>query len=185
MAERDEATRDGDESPNPAVDAFGGLGGLTNGIANLLGKLGELAEKGEELRKSGEFQTGAGNKDAKASYGFSMRFGAGDKSKNEPQVQSFKKTNRPKNTAKPQVEDREPQVDVFNEGDHLLVVAEMPGIAKEDILVEFEDKQLTLTGKSSRVRFRKQIELPLEVTQDAVQLSINNGVVELKLQILP
>lgn len=184
MAEpRDGTPGNGKSSEDPMVGALGSLGGLTDGLANLLGKLGELAEKGEQLKRSGEFQSTSG-KGMKGSYGFSMRFGAGDDGKSVTKVEPFQKQGTASAPSKPKVEDREPQVDLFSEAEHLLIIAEMPGIAREGIQLDFSGNTLTLSGSSPRVRFSKQIELPREVAQEEVELSINNGVVEVRLKIL-
>ena len=42
---------------------------------------------------------------------------------------------------------REPLVDVFEEENHVLIVAEMPGIEAEDVEVEIQDDILTLSAK--------------------------------------
>ena len=60
----------------------------------------------------------------------------------------------------------------------------MPGIARDGIQLDFSGNLLTLSGTSARVSFCKQIELPREVAQEDVELSINNGVVEVRLKIL-
>jgi len=184
MAEpRDGAAGNNKPSEDPMVGALGSLGGLTDGLANLLGKLGELAEKGEQLKRSGEFQSASG-KGVKGSYGFSMRFGAGDDGKSVTKVEPFQKQATAPAASRPQVEDREPQVDLFSEAEHLLIIAEMPGIAREGIQLDFSGSTLTLVGSSPRVRFSKKVDLPREVAQEDVELSINNGVVEVRLKIL-
>jgi HSP20 family protein len=165
--------RDRDAAPN--------FGGLLDGMSNLLGKLGELAEKGEQLRQSGNFQSDDG-KTVAGSYGFSVRFGPGGQRSDEVNVAPVQKPAAAETSAvKPEA--REPQVDTFVESDHILVVAEMPGVRVEDIRVEFSGNDMTLTGESPRVRFKKQIDLGRTVSPDDVAITINNGVVEIQLQL--
>lgn len=172
-----------DKSENPFNAA---TGGIFDGVANLIGKLGELAEKGEELRRNGDFQTSEG-KEVKGSYGFSVKFGPGGERNDQFKVQpTASKSNstagsRPTTPAKP--EDREPQVDVFSEEDHVLVVAEMPGVSVENISVDFDDKSMLLKGESPRVKFSKQVELPQVFSPENVDISVNNGVVEIRLNL--
>lgn len=66
----------------------------------------DLAEKGEELRKSGEFKDAKGK--LKGTYGINIRPGR----KGRPEIQRFG-TKRP--TVEPEEEVREPLVDVFEE----------------------------------------------------------------------
>lgn len=156
------------------------FGGLLDGMANLLGKLGELAEKGEELRRNGNFQSDDG-KTVAGSYGFNVRFGPGGERSDEVKVAPVKKTAKPE--PKPSKQDtREPQVDLFPESDHILVVAEIPGVRVEDIELDFSENNMTLIGKSARVRFEKTIDLGTPFSPDDVSISMNNGVVEIRLE---
>lgn len=100
-----------------------GLGGLFKGISNLLDLVGNLAEAGEGLNRSGEVKFGDSEK-MQGVYGFSIRTGIGGMPKVNPLATSAR------SDAGPVVADtREPIVDVFDEGDKLLVVAELPGVA--------------------------------------------------------
>ncbi len=165
--------RDRDLPPN--------FGGLLDGMSNLLGKLGELAEKGEQLRQSGEFQSDDG-KTVAGSYGFSVRFGPGGQRSDEMNVAPVEKpAARGQAAGKPEA--REPQVDTFVEADHILVVAEMPGVRVEDIRVEFNDNEMTLIGESPRVQFKKNIDLGRCFSPDDVEITMNNGVVEIQLKL--
>ena len=74
-------------------------------------------------------------------YGFSIRTGLGGM----PKVESF--GNIRESEAGPVVADtRAPIVDVFDEGDKLLVVAELPGVAKKEIKVELNGDVLALAA---------------------------------------
>jgi len=173
----------GDAKRDPASpgDVPGNVqfGGLFDGMANLLGKLGELAEKGQELKRSGQFESDDGRTVA-GSYGFSVKFGPGGTRDDEIKVAPVN-TRSPKTDRPAAPESREPHVDVFEESDHVLVVAEMPGVAVEQVELDFERTQMTLIGNSGRVRFEKRIELGRAFEPSDVTTSINNGIVEIKL----
>ena len=51
-------------------------------------------------------------------------------------------------------------VDVFEEEDHLLVLAELPGIGKDDIKVDLKDDVLTITAERGDKKYRKEVLLP-------------------------
>src|SRR5271170_3512631 len=113
----------------PAPDSGGR--GFMGGLADVLEKLSELAETGRNLSRSGEFGAPADHessgKQLKGVYGFNVKVGLGG---DPVQVEPFGniKVDR---QAKPGVvvqEIREPPVDVMEEGDHVLIVAEMPGV---------------------------------------------------------
>lgn len=175
-----------DESRKDGLGGLPDMGGLLDGMANILGKLGELAEKGQELKQSGQFGSSDG-KSMAGSYGVSVRFGTGSGAKSgtksDAEVTPLKKAaGKPvAKAAKPAADAREPHVDVFTESDHLLIVAEMPGVPQDKIELEFDGSSLRLVGRSERVLFEKRIELSREFTPDDVQVSVNNGVAEIRL----
>jgi len=70
-------------------------------------------------------------------------------------------------------------VDIFDEGDCLKIIAELPGIAEEDIRIELKDNLLIISGTSAFTRFHKEITLPCPV-KGKLNSSYRNGVLELK-----
>lgn len=158
-----------------------GVGSLFDGVTNLLGKFGELAEKAEALRNS-QAETTSGKKIA-GSYGFSVKFGAGNDS--DLDVKSVRKNTVSPSSKPPAAESRvrEPHVEMFDEGDHLLIVAEMPGVSSEDVSLTFVEKTLHIKGASKFGQFSTAIDLPREVGPDQVTISANNGVVELRIAV--
>jgi HSP20 family protein len=154
-----------------------GIGGVFMGLADLIEKLGDLAEKGERLKKSGEFQ----HRDVKGVYGFSVKVGLGDKGDREVKVEPFGNIHRDKKTGETVVHEiREPVVDLFEEKDHLLIVAEMPGISVKDVRLEVEDDLLTIAAEKKDKKYRKEILLPRSYPRDKMKLSCNNGILEIK-----
>lgn len=169
-----------DDQNNPKEDqnphSEPGLGGILSGLAGLMGKLNELAQTGEELRRTGEIQ-GPG-KEIKGIYGFTVKVGLGDQT---PKVEPFGNLHTDRTTGKTVVHEmREPPVDVFEEGDHVLIVSEMPGISVKDVHIEIEGDVLTLAAARGDKRYRKEILLPGIYPRDKMQVTCNNGVVEIK-----
>ncbi|MBI4327595.1 MAG: Hsp20 family protein [Chloroflexi bacterium] len=166
-------------SPNedkPRGESTLGLGGIFSGLSDLVEKLNELAETGEELRRTGEIH-GAGQ-GVKGIYGFTVKVGLGDKT---PHVESFGNIRKDKKTGQTVVQEiREPVVDLFEEKDHLLIVAEMPGIGVKDVRIEVKDDVLTLVAAKGEKKYRKEILLPGSYSQEKMRLSCNNGVLEIK-----
>jgi HSP20 family protein len=78
-------------------------------------------------------------------------------------------------------EAREPLVDVFDEGQEILVVAEMPGISAEEILVEVDDDILALASTGER-RYAAEVLLPAAVAAPSLQRTYRNGILELRMQ---
>ena len=154
----------------------GGLGGILKGLGDLVGKLGELAESGRELSKTGEIH-GSG-KELKGIYGFTVKVGLGDEG---PSLEPFGNIRRDIKSGRTEVQEvREPMVDVFEEEDHLLVLAELPGIGKEDVAIELKDDVLTISAERGDKKYRKEVLLPWTVSKEKVQVTCNNGVLEIK-----
>jgi HSP20 family protein len=135
-----------------------GLGGILKGFGDLVDKLGELAKNGEQLSRTGELH--GANKELKGIYGVTVK----DRESGHTVVQEV----------------REPVVDVFEEEDHVLVVAEMPGVAKEDVHITVEDDLLTFTAERGDKKYRKEVLLPASCAKEKIEVACNNGVVEIK-----
>lgn len=90
-----------------------------------------------------------------------------------------------------------PAVDVYEEGDDLVVKAELPGLTKDQIEVTLADKTLTIKGEKTRSEevkdkdyfrsertfgsFTRTITLPVEVQPDAASATLKDGVLEIRL----
>jgi HSP20 family protein len=153
-----------------------GLGGFLEGLGNLVEKLAEIAEKAEGISKTGVIQDE--EKKVKGVYGFSVKVGLGDQGL---KVEPFGAVRREKQADQSTVaEIREPLVDIFEEDDHVLIVAEMPGIAVEDLHFELKEDILTLSAGKRDKKYHKEILLPGLFSKEKVTVSCNNGVVEIK-----
>ena len=109
-------------------------------------------------------------------YGFSIRSGLGD---NEPVVNEFgnvKMTNEGVVVS----ETREPLVDVFDEGDEILVVVELPGVAEADIHVELNGDVLAIQAQGKRHRYGSETLLPAAVEAGSAQQSYDNGYLQVR-----
>jgi HSP20 family protein len=158
----------------------GNVEGILRGLGDLVEKLGELAEKGEELKQSGVFDINTGGKDAKAVYGFSVKMGLGG---DETKVQPFGNVRRNEQTGETVVHEvSEPIVDVLDEDDHVLVLAEMPGVGDEDVTVDLAGDILTLHAEKGTKKYHKEIVLPREFKAEQMERNCRNGVVEVKLK---
>ena len=169
-------TKHNTNEDKPRGESILGLGGIFSGLSDLVGKLNELAETGEELRRTGEIH-GAG-KEVKGIYGFTVKVGLGGKA---PHIESFGNIRKDKKTGEAVVQEiREPAVDLFEEQDHLLIVAEMPGISAKDVQIDVKDDVLTISAAHGEKKYRKEVLLPGTYAKEKMRLSCNNGVLEIK-----
>ncbi len=157
-----------------------GMGGLLGGLGYFIEKLGELAEKGEALRKSGEFKSSDPAGKVRGVYGFSMKVGLGDN--DDVTVEPFGNVHKDEATGKTVVtEVREPMVDIFEEEDHVLVVAEMPGVGEKDFKLELKEDILTITAGHGDKKYHKEVLLPAVFSPDKMNHICRNGVLEVKI----
>jgi HSP20 family protein len=87
-----------------------------------------------------------------------------------------------------------PAVDIFEEGDTIVVKAEIPGMVRDDISVEVKDRVLTLKGERTAEetvenggylrrertygRFERAFTLPSDVKAEDIQASYSDGVLK-------
>ena len=153
-----------------------GLGGILKGFGDLVEKLGEHSETGEQLSRNGEIH-GAG-KEVKGIYGFTVKVGLGD---DRPRIEPFGNIRKDRASGRSVVQEvREPVVDVFEEEDHVSIVAEMPGISVEDVQIAVEDDLLIITATHGEKQYRKEVLLSASYAREKMQVTCNNGVVEIK-----
>lgn len=152
-----------------------GLSGVLRGLGGFVDLISKLAEQGGgEIKRSGEI--GGDGKGVRAVYGFSVRLGGAG----TPVVEPFGNVRRGEQG--PVVEEvREPMVDVFDEGDRLSLVAELPGVDAGDVRYEIHGDVVSLSATHGDRRYRKEILLPSPAASEGATSSYRNGVFELSL----
>lgn len=167
-----------DRERRPEGDAGVGLGGILRGLGGLVEKLTELAEAGGELSRSGEIRGRGPGNEVRGIYGFTVKAGLGGEGL---KVEPFGNIRRDEASGQSVVQEvREPAVDVFDEPDHTLVVAEMPGVGAEDVRVEVDGDVLTITAERGDKKYRKEVLLPGSFPREKMQVSCANGVLEIR-----
>jgi HSP20 family protein len=169
----------------------GGLGEMFKGLSDLIERLGDLAEHGEELNHSSTSEgKSPSGKPLRAVYGFSVKFGGGNEGmKVEPfghtraaAPRATQKDNRSAEKAAPVHEVREPMVDLFEEKDGVHLVAEMPGVAAADVRLEIQEDILVLKAESGDKKYWKELVLPRPYRREDAAITCNNGMVEIWLK---
>jgi HSP20 family protein len=153
-----------------------GFGGLFKGLGDFIDLLGEMIETGEEeVTRSGEFRVKGLGEKGRGVYGFSVRTGIGG----IPQVERFGNI-RATEEGPVVAEVREPLVDLFDEEQEIVVVAELPGVAEEEIRIEVQDDILSLETTGER-KYAKEILLSEAVDAATLRETYRNGILELRL----
>jgi HSP20 family protein len=154
-----------------------GFGGLFKGLGDFIDLVSEMAAEGEqEVTRDGEFRVKGLGEKARGVYGFSIRTGIGGL----PKVERFGNI-RSTEEGPVVAEVREPLVDVFDEGQEIVIVAELPGVNQEDIHVEAKDDIVSLETTGAR-KYAKEVLLPKSVDAGTLSKSYKNGILELRLK---
>ena len=107
-------------------------------------------------------------------YGYSVTIGPDGK----PVVREFGNVRRSQGRPSKAIQDkREPLVDVISSGKDVRVIAEMPGVNKEDINVTVNEKSVVILVEGDRAYY-KELDLPGVVDPKGARSTYNNGVLE-------
>jgi HSP20 family protein len=170
------------KGPRPAVDITAGVDGVFRGLGHLLRIATELAESAQADDSSAGEPTRTGRAGTPgrvhAVYGVSVRMGP----RGRPVVAPFGNV-RENGRKEPVVHGaREPLADVLDEGDHYLVIVELPGVDAAAVQWAMRGERVLVIHAGSGVRaYSKRIELGEPVAAASVVSCYANGVLELKL----
>ncbi len=76
---------------------------------------------------------------------------------------------------------KEREIDIFDEQDHVLVVAEIPGVEEETIVVNLEKDKITIQADKPGRKYHKELILPC-VPKGELSKTYKNGILELKIK---
>jgi len=148
---------------------FSELGGLLESFAKV------LESRKPEARREGEIKDFGGIKGVSVAYNFSLKTLVND----EPTVRGFRNTHGHSGKSPGEME---PLIDIFDEGNHLTVVAELPGAKENDIKLSLEGNLLKISADTSAGEYRKEVLLPNPVKTDLIEAAYKNNVLEIKLE---
>ena len=109
-------------------------------------------------------------------YGYSITIGPDGK----PQIREFGNV-QPTRFGPRIKEEREPLVDVYTTNGEVKVIAELPGVNKEDIQLHGTEDTLTISVDTPERKYYKEVELPAKVDPKGAKTSYKNGVLEVTL----
>ena len=97
----------------------------------------------------------------------------------------------------PRLDEVTPSIDIYEEGNDLVLKAELPGIKKDDLNVTITENRITLTGEKKQEEkvekenyhwsertygtFTRSFRLPDHVNGDAAKASFKEGVLEIRI----
>ena len=112
-------------------------------------------------------------------YGFNVNIDKDGK----PKIDSFGNIKPKPYSGKPVVKSkREPLVEVSEEKDQIVVIAEMPGVDRNDIELEATSDSLIISTKENAGRdYYKNVKLSSSVNLDVAKARYTNGILEVRL----
>ncbi|MFX1572456.1 MAG: archaeal heat shock protein Hsp20 [Promethearchaeota archaeon] len=113
-------------------------------------------------------------------YGFNINIGKDGK----PRIDSFGNIEPKPYSGEPVVKSkREPLIEVDEEKDHILIIAEMPGVDRNDIELKATTHSLIIsTGENANRHYYKEIELSSAINSDVAKARYTNGILEVRLK---
>ncbi|RLF25144.1 MAG: Hsp20/alpha crystallin family protein [Thermoprotei archaeon] len=79
-------------------------------------------------------------------------------------------------------EEMEPFVDIIEEPDVVRVIAELPGVDKDDIDLQATEATLIISAERGRRKYYKEVKLPCKVKPETAKATYKNGVLEVVLE---
>jgi HSP20 family protein len=115
-------------------------------------------------------------------YGYSVKIGEDGK----PVVRKFGNINSfpgPLGGTFSVSEQREPLIDVIKDNERIKVIAELPGVNKEDLRITANETSLTIESISGERRYHKRIDLPEPVDSTTGKSTYKNGILEISFKL--
>jgi HSP20 family protein len=109
-------------------------------------------------------------------YGYSVKIGPDGK----PEIREFGNV-KPSRFGPKVKEEREPLVDIVETDGEVHVVAELPGVEKDDIKLHGTEDTLIISVDTPQRKYHKEIVLPAKVNVKEAKTQYKNGVLEVTL----
>lgn len=70
------------------------------------------------------------------------------------------------------IREKQPLIDVFDEKNHLVILAQLPGIDEKDVKIMVDENSVTITAQNATKKFLETIKLPTCIKRDAVRSTL-------------
>lgn len=148
-------------------------GSILGGITDILERLGDLADKGEQLAKHGELHVR--DQGGKGAFDISLNIDVGDCGSTPEQQQQPAPTNRPQS---PPV--RQPVVEINADADCTQITVELPGIGLEDVVVTFAEDVMLLAADNGKRKYGARVRLAERFCQADTTMCCENGILDIR-----
>jgi HSP20 family protein len=110
-------------------------------------------------------------------YGYSITVGPDGK----PVIREFGNVKKGRRLPGQISEEREPLVDIFVDENEAKIIAEIPGVQKEDINLTVSQNKLVISVDTESRKYYKEIDLPENILPEKAVSKYNNGILEIKI----
>lgn len=131
----------------------------------------DMDEMFDEMMR--EFESGDIREGGPFIYGFTWN----KRGEGEPEIREFGNVQPGRGAL--EIGERKPLIDVFDTDDTVHVVAEMPGIEKEDVELSIDGRTLDIRAARGDRRYNENVELPTEVDDKSAKATYKNGVLDI------
>lgn len=69
-------------------------------------------------------------------------------------------------------------IDIHDYDDRITVIADLPGVTRDDISLQCDGRVLSIKASSERKTYRERVQLPGLVDEHSAEAKYNNGVLE-------
>jgi HSP20 family protein len=112
-------------------------------------------------------------------YGFSVTIGPDGK----PQIKQLGKGDNPfLPPAQLEQKEEEPLVEVLDEGKEIIVIAEIPGVTKDDIKIDATKNTIYIWVNANMKKYNKEIQMPCKINPKTVETTYKNRVLQIRAQ---
>lgn len=78
--------------------------------------------------------------------------------------------------------EREPLIDIMEQDEDIIIVAELPGITHDDLRVKVSDYSVAIHVDTEDRKYAKDLDLPAPVDPNSTKVNFNNGILEIQIQ---
>jgi HSP20 family protein len=78
-------------------------------------------------------------------------------------------------------EQREPLIEVMDQDEVIIIIAEIPGVKEEDIQLDISNNQVTINIDAPNRKYAKTIDLPATVNHEVAEVHYANGILEVQI----
>ena len=176
MAEKDKKNESDKEDESVAGGIIKGIGKMIPGLDGLLKGLEKSPVFKERLKKIDEeverkLNEAPLKKTEEGKFKIKGKFGARHLAPDKPSTR--KEVSPPMPQEKP--------VDIFDEGDYIKVIAEIPGVEEDDIKINLQGDKLTISLDIPKRRYHQELKLPC-APKGKIEKIYRNGILELKIK---